>query len=151
MNIFCDHGFYTFAPESMDDRAYFEASTGYKLTPYKAGFTFPALAELGPISIAGQPYGGLTAKVNYCGAPADVMRANGFVFDLKKQKLSDISDIKINVELYPQVNDGMIAVYDLPQAGAAYNFNRLISFAGVTRFNNQQFVLRTYELKDPGF
>lgn len=148
MIMSCEHGSYLFVPESMDDQAYFEANTGYKLVRIAAGLTFPALAELGTLSIQGQPYGNLIARVNYCGTPADVMRANGFVFDLEKQELVTLEAMHKSIVLYPQQNGAYIAVYDLPQAGARYNRQKLISFEGVCRFGNQQFVLRTYELQD---
>lgn len=144
----CEHGFYSFIPEDMDDQAYFEASTGYKLVRFADGLTFAPLASLPEISIKGQPYGGLTAIVNYCGLPEDVMRANGFVFDLAAQKLAPLSAVTKTLELYPQVNGALIAVDELPQAGAVYNRQRLLSFAGVARWQNRQFILRTYELQN---
>lgn len=148
MKIFCEHGFYTFEPESMDDQAYFEAATGYKLTPFGERLTFAPLAELPTLSIKGQPFGNLTATANFCGTAAEVMRANGFVFDVKNQKLSVLSDIKQSIELWPQVNGGYISLETLPQAGAVYNRRKLISFTGVARWNNRQFILRTYELQN---
>lgn len=148
MIISCRHGFYMFYPEDMDDQTYFEAATGFKLAVYGDGLTFPVLAELGDVSIQGKPYGGLTANVNYCGHPEDILRANGFVFDLSVQKLAELSAVKQTLDLYPQVNGALIAVDELPQAGAVYKRQRLLSFTGVARFNNRQFVLRTYELQD---
>lgn len=146
--ITCRHGFYMFYPEDMDDRAYFEAATGFKLTECGGGLTFPALLEMGDVSIQGQPYGGLTANVNYCGEPEDVFRANGFVFDVSAQKLAVIGDVKKTLELYPQINGALIAVDELPQAGGVtHKYGRLLSFTGVARFNNRQFILRTYELQ----
>lgn len=148
MKIFCEHGFYTFEMESMDDQAYFEAATGYKLTPFGERLTFACLAELPTLSIKGQPYGNLVATANYCGNQADVLRANGFVCDVKGQKLGTLSDIKQSIELWPQLNGGYIALEDMPQAGAVYNRQKLISFTGVARWNNRQFILRTYELQN---
>lgn len=148
MKIFCDHGFYSFIPEDMDDQAYFEAATGYKLARFNNRLTFAPLAALADISIKGQPYGGVAANVNYCGEPWDIMRANGFVFDLAAQKLTDLAGITKKAELYPQVNGALIALEVLPQAGAVYDRKRLLSFSGVARFNNREFILRTYELQD---
>lgn len=147
MKFACEHGFYTFEPESMDDQAYFEANTGYRLTRYGGGLTFPFLAQLPDYSIKGQPYGNLTATVNYAGHPADVLRANGFVFDLAARKLVALESVLQSVKLYEQQNGAYIAL-ELPQAGARYNQARLLSFAGVARFGNQQFILRTYEFKN---
>lgn len=147
MKFTCEHGFYTFEPESMDDQAYFQANTGLALTRYGACLTFPFLAALPDYSIQGAPYGNLTATVNYAGHPADVMRANGFVFDVDTLQLVKLAEMTKAVKLYPQRNGAYIAL-DLPQAGARYNQARLLSFAGVARFGNQQFVVRTYELKD---
>lgn len=148
MIIKCEHGFYTFVPEDMDDQAYFEASTGYKLVRFADGLTFAPLASLSEISIKDQPYGGLTANVNYCGLPEDVMRANGFVFDLAARKLAPLDTVNKPLELYPQVNGALIAVDELPQAGAVYNRQCLLSFTGVARWQNRQFILRMYELQN---
>ncbi len=147
MKFNCEHGFYTFYPESMDDQAYFEANTGYSLTRYGRGLTFPFLAELPDYSIKGQAYGNLTATVNYAGHPADVLRANGFVFDLTSKKLVALESVNQSVKLYEQQNGAYIAL-ELPQAGARHNQAPLLSFTGVARFGNQQFILRTYEFKD---
>ena len=148
MKIFCQHGFYTFEPESMDDQAHFEANTGYKLVRAGERLTFAPLAELPELSIKGQPFGNLTATVNYCGEPEDILRANGFVFDLHSQKLVELSKAKQALELFPQLNGAYIALETLPQAGAVYNRQILLSFEGVARWNNRQFVLRTYELQN---
>ena len=147
MKFNCEHGFYTFYPESMDDQAYFEFNTGFELVRLGKGLTFDTLAKLPDYSIKGQPYGNLTATVNYAGNPEDVLRANGFVFDLAARKLVALESLSQSVKLYEQQNEAYIAL-ELPQAGARYNQARLLSFAGVARFGNQQFILRTYEFKD---
>ncbi len=147
MKFACEHGFYTFEAESMDDTAYFQANTGLALTRYGAGLTFPFLAALPDFSIKGQPYGNLTATVNYAGHPADVMRANGFVFDVEKLQLVKLAEMTKTLKLYPQQNGAYIAL-ELPQSGARYNQARLLSFAGVARFGNQQFIVRTYEFQN---
>lgn len=147
MMIDCQHGFYMFYPEGIEDQAYFEAQTGFALVQYENGLTFAPLAKLPDFSIKGQPYGNLTAKVNYAGHPADVMRANGFVFDLEELILKDIQSIKAILPLHDQPMGGFISE-TLPQAGGKYDNKVLLSFTGVGRFNNQQFSVRTYEQKD---
>lgn len=148
MKIFCKHGFYTFEPEGLDDQAYFEAATGYNLVAFGERLTFAPLAELPDLSIKGQAFGNLTATANCCAEPADILRANGFVFDVTQQKLSTLAEIKQSISLWPQLNGGYIALETLPQAGAVYNRQKLISFTGVARWNNRQFILRTYELQN---
>lgn len=147
MQVFCEHGFYTFSPESMDDKAYFESNMGVRLVRMGERLTFEELANLPDFSIKGAPYGNLTATVNFAGHPADVLRANGFVFDIDNLKLVDLTDITKRVALYSQVNGAYIAL-TLPQAGALHNGEKLLSFTGVARFGNQQFILRTYEFKN---
>lgn len=149
MKIYCEHGFYTFAPEHQDDQAYFETQTGFKLVRLGERLTFIPLAQLGDLCLQGQPYGNLTGKVNYCGYPADIMRANGWTFDLNAQALIEISAITTQLQpLYLQPNGAILALETLPQAGVTSNaFGRLLSFAGVARFNSRQFILRTYEFQ----
>lgn len=146
MKVHCEHGFYSFEPEAYDDQQNFEAATGYKLVPYGTGLTFAVLARLPGYSLKGQPYGGVQAKANYCGHPAAVMRANGLVFDLAAQSLVALEEVQTAADLWPQNNGALIAPYKLPQAGARYDFKRLLSFHGVVRFGYQQYILRTYEL-----
>lgn len=148
MRIYCEHGFYVFEPEGIDDQANFEANTGHKLVRLGGGLTFAPLTNLPALSIKGQPYGNLTAKVNYCGNPAQVMRANGFVFDTQTKELVEVDKVKATLDLYPQINGGYVALEALPQAGAVYNRQKLISFTGVARWNNRQFILRTYEFQN---
>ena len=147
MKFNCEHGFYTFYPESMDDQAYFEFNTGFELVRLGKGLTFDILAQLPDYSIKGQPYGNLTATVNYAGHPADVLRANGFVFDVEKQQLATLDSITSSLKLYEQQNGAYIAT-TFPQAGSKVQNQTLLSFTGVPRFGNQQFILRTYEFKD---
>lgn len=148
MKIFCRHGFYTFEAESLDDQAYFESSTGLKLVPYGDRLTFAPLAELPEVSVQGQPYGNLTAKVNFCGTPAEVLRANGFVFDISTQALADKTQMRQTQTLCPQAGGGYIATDKLPQAGGRYGQKVLLGFNGVSRFANRQFVLRGTEFEN---
>lgn len=143
----CEHGFYTFVPEDMDDQAYFEANTGVSLTRMEGGeLTFQGLVNLPCYSLKGQPFGNLTANVNCCGSVAEVMRANGFVWDYQNKQLAELKSIVQNIALYAQENGAYIALNNLPQAGAQYDGKKLLSFSGVSRFGNQQFILRTFEL-----
>lgn len=142
----CEHGFYSFVPEDMNDQAYFENNTGLELVRFENGLTFAGLLRLPCYSIKGQPYGNLTAKVNYCGSVPDVMRANGFVWDYQKNQLAELTDVVKQVMLYAQTNGAYIALENLPQAGAKHEGKTLLSFSGVSRFGNQQFILRTFEL-----
>lgn len=149
MKIYCEHGFYTFAPEHQDDQAYFEAQTGFKLVRLGERLTFSPLTQLGDLCLQGQPYGNLTGKVTCCGTPSDIMRANGWTFDLKAQALVELSALTQLQALYLQLNGAILALETLPQAGAPCGaFGRLLSFAGVARFDSRQFILRTYEFQD---
>lgn len=148
MKIFCQHGFYTFEAESLDDQTLFELNTGLTLVGYGERLTFAPLAELPEVSVQGQPYGNLTAKVNFCGTPAEVMRANGFVFDISAQALADKTQMRQPQALYPQLSGGYIATDALPQAGGRYGQQVLLSFNGVSRFVNKQFILRGAEFEN---
>ena len=148
MKIFCEHGFYTFEAESLDDKAFFELHSGITLVRYGERLTFAPLAALPEVSVQGQPYGNLTAKVNFCGTPAQVMRANGFVFDISAQALADKTQMRQAQPLCPQANGGYIATEKLPQAGGRYGQKVLLSFTGVSRFSNRQFILRGAEFEN---
>lgn len=147
MIVKCTHGFYFFKPESAADYTQFSANTGFDLVPFRDGYTFPLLASLGSLSIAGQAYGNLVANVNFCADPWAVLRANQFVYDLEKGQLVELDSVTDEIALYEDFGGATIARV-LPQAGATYDFKRLLSFYGVSRFENKQFVLRTYELQD---
>ena len=148
MKIFCQYGFYTFEAESLDDKTLFELNTGLTLVGYGERLTFAPLAALPEVSVQGQPYGNLTAKVNFCGTPAEVMRANGFVFSVSAQALADKTQMRQAQALYPQLSGGYIATDALPQAGGRYGQQVLLSFNGVSRFVNKQLILRGAEFEN---
>lgn len=147
MMMDCQHGFYMFYPEGIEDCSFFEEQTGFSLVQYESGLTFEELSALPDYSIKGQPYGNLIAKVNFAGHPADVLRANGFVFDWTLQKLRKLEDMEVDLPVKEQPFGGFISTA-LPQAGGTYGGKVLLSFTGAVRFNSQQFSMRTYEWQD---
>jgi hypothetical protein len=51
-------------------------------------YTFPLLTEAPKFSLKGLGYLGLEATVNYEGNPWDIMRENGFVYNIGRESLS---------------------------------------------------------------
>lgn len=144
MRVKCLHGFYIFTPETVTDRAFFGAETGHKLVKSVYGWTFTGLAALLTFALKGQPYGGQTATVNYCGYPWDIMQANGWVYDIQKGALLRLSEISATFTPSKQAT-GEGVVFGLPQAGAKGADGVLINFECAFRFYGQKVIIYEHE------
>ncbi|WP_424244955.1 hypothetical protein Dip510_000063 [Elusimicrobium posterum] len=145
MRINCKHGFYYFETEESTDLTYFSARFGFKLVPYKNGFTFYELTQLPNHSIEGKAYGetGLTAKKTICAPVYEVMRANGWVFSLQKGALVEISAITDKLQLY-HAQEFAGQTLGTPQAGSVVGEGqRLTDFSGFYRFYNKKLILES--------
>lgn len=99
MRIDCDHGYFRIYPEKTTDVFNFQSVLSKELTQVGHWFTFKALGSLPWYSIEGNSYGGAAAIVTYSGYPWDVMRANGFVYNLSSDVTVPISSISRSVLL----------------------------------------------------
>lgn len=87
MKIINEFGYYKFYPESENELLFFSERFGVDLVRVGDYYTYPVLAALPDYSIQGAPYGGIAAKINYAGTPAEVFAQNGLKYDTENGKI----------------------------------------------------------------
>ena len=115
MRIFCEHGFFTFeeqrSGELSDFMRLFDGPT-----IVRAGnlFTFETLEDAPEYSIEGNAYLGATATATFAGRPAEVMRANGLIYDFSDDTVKPITSVTQSVELLTTSNVFLAAGLIIP-------------------------------------
>lgn len=87
MRVLCRHGHLAFFPKRPSEAARICQYYGIELVRSDEFYTFPLLAEAKSFSLAGLDYLGIPAIKTYAGYPWEVMRENGFVYDVNKEAL----------------------------------------------------------------
>lgn len=107
MRVLCRSGFISFEPDGTADIARLMQFFSITLVRENDYYTFPALKGLPRHSIKGSTYvSGLPATATYEGRhPWEVLKANGFVYNLALSKIVPKATINIPVTL-PLVDDG---------------------------------------------
>lgn len=81
MRISCYKGYYEFREDEPGEVAKFNSYYSQDLTSVGAFFTFALLADAPVYSVQGRPYLGLVATKTFAGSPAEVLEANGLIYD----------------------------------------------------------------------
>jgi hypothetical protein len=131
MRVNCDSGFYFFETETVDDPNYFEFVKQWKLAPLGRFYTFENLVGLPIYSIEGQTYGntGLKANKTICGDFGSILKTNGWVFNLRAQKITPQSEVSGDCAFWVQEDYAGISE-ELPQAGAKLGGRTITGFTG---------------------
>lgn len=82
MRLLCRHGHYAFYPLKAFEISVFNNFYGAGLVREKDYYTFPGQVGAPDYSFIGEPYMNIPGVVRYEGKPWEVMRENGFVFNL---------------------------------------------------------------------
>lgn len=82
MRIICRHGHFAFYPKDAHDIASFADLFTEELVRVGDFYTFSFLKDAPDFSIQGKPFLGLPAVKTFEGAPWEVMRENGFVYNV---------------------------------------------------------------------
>lgn len=82
MRVLCRHGHYAFFPRDKSDLGNFTSIFGVSLKPEKDFFTFPLLVGAPNYSLSVMPWLNLVAVKTFEGEPWEVMKANGFVYNV---------------------------------------------------------------------
>lgn len=82
MRILCRHGHIAFYQSYAGEIARFMEFFGVELIREGEFYTFLKLAGAPKYSIAGMPYLGLPAKVTFEGEPWEILKANGYVYQI---------------------------------------------------------------------
>jgi hypothetical protein len=143
MRVLCRHGHFSFYPRAASDIARFSNFFGVSLKREQDYFTFEGLIDAPKYSLTGMPYVNLPAITTYEGEPWDVMRENGFVYDLRVNLLVPKLSVVAFVEL-PQVGFYFRAGGSLIQPGSRTLLGRqILSYSG--EFVEEGFSLRVLE------
>jgi hypothetical protein len=82
MRLLCRHGHYAFYPEEAYEIQVFNSFYGSSLVRDGDFYTFSGQVGAPNYSLIGKTYKNIPAVARYEGNPWDVMKANGFVFNL---------------------------------------------------------------------
>lgn len=99
MKIKCLHGFFIFEETKTAQAADFVSLTGLALAPWRADFTFEALAAAPDYSLQGKALLGLPAVKTFEGEPWEVFAANGFVYNFSTGLMVPIASITTMVQI----------------------------------------------------
>lgn len=139
MNIICDHGYFKFYPEKVQEIARF--STVFNLDLVQKGdyFTFPALLDLENYSVLGSPFGGIPAVKTFAGRPSEVLRANGMIYDftldLIRPVLSVVSLITLDKVNYAYSANGLV----IPGSRSNFSASQIVDYSAFFMWETQTF------------
>lgn len=147
MRVVCRHGHFAFYPQTSEDVGRFTSFYRAELFREDDYYTFASLVGLPRYSIAGAPYGSLVALTTFEGRHAwEVMRENGFVFDLTtkllmpKAAVIGLADISRSSYYYLKQNA-------LIQPGARTRLaQQVISYDGDLEIRTQLLKIRSYDV-----
>lgn len=101
MRVLCRHGHIVFYPRNAAEIGRFAKYFNVNLARERDYFTFEGLIGAPNYSIELMPFLDLPANTTYAGEPWDVMRENGFVFDIRngllipKETVNEIVDLPL--------------------------------------------------------
>jgi len=145
MRILCQHGFHKFIPRQPGDLSVFASVYGLTLVRKEDYYTFERLADLEKYSLEGLAYSNLVANSNYEGQPWEVMKENGFVYNILTGLLVLKSTIKIQIDP-PVLKRYLLSETPLIQAGSKNKFSQtVLSYDGEFLFDTMQFRLNGVE------
>lgn len=147
MKLIVRHGHYAFYPRYSKSVSVFNGvfRQELKLDP-KGFYTFPRLLNLPDYALEAKPYGNLPAIKTYEGEPWEIMREQGWVYNLTTEALAPITSISYSVKIEPATY-AFIAFDVVPQAGGVNPTGlKLIDYEGELDLDAQN-TLRIRELR----
>lgn len=108
MRVLCRHGHIAFYPRQATEIARFTQYFGVELERVRDFYTFPLLAEAPDFSLEGLAYLDVPALATFEGEPWDVMRENGFVYNVDKESIVRKETI------LTQINSPLVGQFYLP-------------------------------------
>lgn len=124
MKVICNHGYYKFFTDGVNEIIAFENVIGRKLVAVGDYYTFEKLATLPDYSIQSQEYGGIPAKVNYAGKIEDVFHENQLKYNIQDDTIESNDNLTIVGE---RTDNFTWVVTGIPQAYAQLQDKTVIS------------------------
>lgn len=143
MRVICRHGHFAFYPRKASDIGAFANRYSLEIERVEDFFTFSFLAQAGEYSIEGKNYLNLPAVATYAGKPWEIMKANGFVYDLSTNLL--VPKISVTTLIDP-ARTGLYFTAQTPiiQSGSRnIAGNQILSYDA--EFDMTAFILRVRE------
>lgn len=145
MRVLCRHGHFSFYPR--DEAEVFRFSSFYEETLVRDRdfYTFEFLKDAPKYSIKGKPFLGLPAQVTFEGEPWEVMRENGFVYNLALGLV--VLKAAVTLIVNPQVSEGFfLAESPLIQPGSrTFTGQQILSYDAEYLGDTSQ--LRVFEVE----
>jgi hypothetical protein len=130
MRVLCRHGHFSFYPNGEEDISRFCSYFNFALEREDDFYTFSKLKGAPRYSIAGESYLGITAVKTYEGrGPWEVMRENGFVYNIATKLLVLKASILATIEI-PDTGSYFLGENFLIQPGSRDGFgNQVMSYS----------------------
>lgn len=127
MRILCRHGHFSFFQSYAGEIARFMEVWGVELVKQDDFYTFLKLAGAPKYSLAGKPYLGMLAVKTFEGEPWEILKANGFVYQIASGL---IVPKQVILNPFTPVQTGYYYTSEGPmiQPGSWYNGNQLLSW-----------------------
>lgn len=129
MRILCRHGHFALYQSYAGELARFMEfwDIGGDLVPEREFYTFALFKDAPQYSIAGRPYLGLPAVKTFAGEPWEILKANGFVYNIALKSLVPKEAITYPIELK---QTGYYYLDDRPfiQPGSLVEGRRILSY-----------------------
>ena len=143
MRVICRHGHYAFYPRRAGDLAAFVNRFSQELVSFDDYFTFPLLAGAKEYSLKGANFLNLPATETFAGKPWEIMKANGFVYNIQTKLLVQAASIIASTNvyrtgLYYTSESSLIQAGSLNAGGV-----KLLSYDG--EYNSDDLILRLRE------
>lgn len=145
MRILVRHGHFAFFPQDSREISRYAKFFGEEMVREGSYYTFANLADAPSFSIKGMPWMGLVATATFEGKPWDIMRENGFVYNVALGSVVAKDDITGAVSL-PRSDNFFISPTPLFQPGKTDLVgNAILSYDAI--WNQDSMQLRIRELQ----
>jgi len=144
MRINCDHGYYSFYPESEGDLYLFLNMLDVKLVWNKDHYTYPLLKTLPNYVISPSPYGLFPSKKSFEGTPQEIMKEFNLVYNIATESLVLTEGITYSGRIF-SLGKNWISETAMIQAGTIIGDTRIKSYDGIFSFARRKTILRYWE------
>ncbi len=136
MRVLCRHGHFAFYPRKASDISKFSNYFDVTLVRERDYYTFEGLLDAPNYSLTGFPFLNLPALATFEGEPWEVMRENGFVYDLRLGLI------------VPKLS--VIGIVDLPLVGYYFLAKGSLVQPGTRTMIGRQILSYSAEFEDVG-
>ena len=128
MRVKCSHGYFVLSETAVGQAVDFGTLYSQSVVPRSNGdqFTFEPLSALPDHVLFGAPYLNQVATKTYAGKPWEIMRANGWVYDLVNGILVPVTSVTTETPVYSAGN--RFVAPGLIQPGSKVGSQRILGY-----------------------